>query len=856
MSVSIVIPVYNALDVARACVESVYAARTAVPFEVIVVDNGSADDVREWAGRERVRYLRFDRPLGFARAVNEGARQARNEFLVVLNSDTIVYDGWLDLLAAAFDETDVGVVGPVTNSCGHDVQADPDAKGFSEGGAREYAASIRDRTAVGEPQRLVFFCAMIRASLWRELNGLDESYGAGNFEDDDFCLRALMAGYRLAVARNVFVFHHAGKTFGENRVDHEEAMARNQTLFCRRAAALATAPARAVRRKEAPDIAIIVPVTPDRAEGLADSLASLANQTIGGFDVIVERAGTLAAALNAGIARARGRRVAFLPAGDIAFPFHLEVLANSQASCSYTAWSVAAGDRIGVVRFDQAEPRRIRTGDWAPLACWMHRDPPRFDQSLNDFCGWEWTMRQAAAMYIPRVTCQKIARPASIEDARRVMDVHPAAGAWYQHERRRFLTAVERGTWEKSLIIDGNVIERRARRMMSAARLDAAKKRIATAGAASEGRCVFLFSIISWNELTQRPHHFARGLASRGFRVYWIDVRLKPPEEAANIANEIEPNLSYVELPGLSGDLYRTEWRPDLIDLMESAVVALGARDAIQLVNFPKWTPLVMRLHERFGWPVVYDCLDDQQAFGALHPGNEPEREASLIRESALMIASGRTLHGRHPQSILIPNAADFDLFSGAKSAGLLDHLPRPVIGFFGAFSDWLDLDWIRESARCFPAWSFVYIGREGFSSHEMRERWRQAASEPNIHVIAQQPPPALASYLAQFDVCTMPFRDLAITRSMNAVKIFEYLAAGKPVVAPDLPETRPLAELGLIEVYRSFEDSVALLRRAVEPRDDRIAARRSFATQNTWTRRVDQLIAAVEALWPAKPRP
>ena len=127
----------------------------------------------------------------------------------------------------------------------------------------------------------------------------------------------------------------------------------------------------------------------------------------------------------------------------------------------------------------------------------------------------------------------------------------------------------------------------------------------------------------------------------------------------------------------------------------------------------------------------------------------------------------------------MIPNAADFGIFNGAASRGLLDHLPRPVIGFFGALADWLDLDWVAESARRFPSWSFVYIGTEGFAREQTRERWRTATSASNVHVLPQADLATLAGYLAQFDVCTMPFQDLPITRSMHAVKIYEYLAAG-----------------------------------------------------------------------------
>jgi GT2 family glycosyltransferase/glycosyltransferase involved in cell wall biosynthesis len=899
MNATIVVPVYNALEFARACIESIYRARTSMAFEVIVVDNGSSGDVQEWLAVESARhanfrFLRFEAALGFPRAVNEGARVARHDLLVVLNSDTLVYDDWLDMLASTLDQDRVALAGPMTNHCGHAPQIDDATEAMDPTQAREHATAIHHRAPLNEPQRLVFFCAMVRRSLWLELNGLDEAYSPGNFEDDDFCLRARLAGYRLAVARNVFVFHHSGRTFGENLVEHAETLARGQLLFCARAAAWSKGPPAAVPRDSIHDLVVIIPVPTGWMPGLRDSLASLANQTVTGFDVIVissdhppssgvgslpfqviHNEGNLPALLNAGITAAKGRRVAFLPAGDVYFPFHLEILANAPADAAYTAWSVAAGDLRGVVRVDQSATERLHTGDWAPLAGWMHRAPPLFDESLDVFCGWDWIMRlKARPQYLPRVTCEKQVRACSSQEARRVMELHPVTTEWRQHERRRFLAAVESGCWERKLVMEQNPVERRARRMIGSKNphldlreLELAKARFTNSvprpSAVGSKPAIVLFSIIHWTDLFQRPHHFARGLAARNHRVFWVDVRLKAPAlaSAENLTAEIEPGLHYLELPSAAGDLYQLTWHPAVLDAMEAAFAALHLGPAIQLVNFPKWTPLVLRLRDRFGWPIVYDCLDDQQAFGELHPGNEPQLEESLIRESAVVVTCARTLYQRHrshPNTILIPNAADFDVFGDAASAGLLSHLPRPVIGFFGALSDWLDLDWIRESAARFPQWSFVYIGRVGFSSREMRGRWAEATSAPNIHVIAQQDLPSLAAFLAQFDVCTMPFRDLPITRSMNAVKIFEYLAAGKPVVARDLPETRPLADLGLIDVYHSLENSFCLLAQAVATggRDELIQARRAFAAENTWTHRIDQITSAFGRLPPAPPRP
>ncbi len=926
--VSIVVPVYNALDDVRQCIESIYRCRTSVAFEVIVVDNGSALEVAEWLTVEHqqrganFKTLRFDEPLGFARAMNEGARVAQSDYLVLLNSDTLVTDGWLDLLVGALErDPSLGIVSPVTNRCGHDLQCDPAAELLKPEDAGRYAESIRGRVEVmSEPQRLVFFCVMVRRTLWDQLAGLDEAFLTGNFEDDDFCLRTRLAGFRMAVVQSAFVFHTQSRTFDVNRLNHGEHLAINQAKFGARASRWSRAIRPAVPGAgSAPTVSVIVPVTPGREHGLRDTLASLANQTVQGFEtVVVSVSGSdlshlldefsvrlrltaisvpterdsLAHRLNAGTAAASGTELAYLAAADIFYPFHLEVLLNAiamrGADAVYSAWSVVTpgldGQALGrrsPVTFPDAEPG-IELGDWAPMLCWLHRRDAvalSFNADFGGFAGWAFFLQLRNAVkthYVCRVTCERtpdrptLADGASVE---RVMAGFPVGNAWQQSQRQQFLDGVKKGNWESRLIVDRNDRVRRARRLLSgppAPRADAKelgrlRSRMAEHAAAIEPAWqspdkpdVLLFSIIEWTALTQRPHHFAEGLAARGHRVFWVDVQLRQPERVGpdNLVRELKPNLFHVQLPALAGEVYRLEWRPDILDAMVACFDFLradyGITAACQLVNFPRWEPLVTRLRRRYQWPMVYDCLDDQQAFAKLQGHDLGESEKTLLESSSKVLVSGQVLFQAvrpvREDAILIPNGTDFELFHRTEACGLLDHLPRPVIGFFGAFSEWLDLDWMDAAADHFPNWSFVYIGREGFTKPASVQHWKRFCIRPNVHVFPQVPLEKLAQYLAQMDVCTMPFLDIPVARSMNAVKIYEYLSAGKPVVAASLPETEPLKNLGLIATYTTIESSFQLLKEAVEgvASNETLAARFEFAARNTWAHRLDALCAAL----------
>ncbi|MBZ5601841.1 MAG: glycosyltransferase, partial [Acidobacteriia bacterium] len=323
---------------------------------------------------------------------------------------------------------------------------------------------------------------------------------------------------------------------------------------------------------------------------------------------------------------------------------------------------------------------------------------------------------------------------------------------------------------------------------------------------------------------------------------------------------EISPGVHLLQLPNRAPDIYNMptqlvprdagmhtpSWPEEAVNTMTAAVrqtaAAYGCTSPLALVNDPRWEPVVSRL----GWPIVYDCLDHQAGFAQMWQTELGDREQRLFEHARLLVFSGRVLSEEHGRagSVLLPNGCDYELFSAAKSRGLLAHLPRPICGFFGAFSGWLDLELIEEAARLFPSRSFVYIGSQAFADNRSERRWRRISLLPNVAVLDRLDPAPLADHLAEFDVCTMPFLDTAITRAANAVKIYEYLAAGKPVISRDLAEIHPLADQGLISVYRTKAGFFECLDRAIQSpgTPEEVARRRAFAAANTWDHRVDEL--------------
>ncbi len=229
----------NQLDYTRRCLESVFR-HTRAPYELIVVDNGSTDDtpayleeIRARPGPGRVQVIRNATNQGFPAGCNQALAQAQGQYLVFLNNDTIVTDGWLDRLIAwsLHDWPAVGLVGPVTSYAAPPQQIAIDYTDLAD--LPTFAARRRQtyfRQALLVP-RLTGFCLLVRRAVLDQIGGFDERYGLGFFDDDDLCVRAREAGFRLLVALDVFVHHFGSRTFAGLGIDCNQQLQDNFQRF-------------------------------------------------------------------------------------------------------------------------------------------------------------------------------------------------------------------------------------------------------------------------------------------------------------------------------------------------------------------------------------------------------------------------------------------------------------------------------------------------------------------------------------------------------------------------------------------------------------------------------------------------
>lgn len=357
---------------------------------------------------------------------------------------------------------------------------------------------------------------------------------------------------------------------------------------------------------------------------------------------------------------------------------------------------------------------------------------------------------------------------------------------------------------------------------------------------------VVCLSVIEWEFRFQRPQQLLTQFADEGHRVFYLRTTFHQ-DGPQMLLQRINERILRLQLPSPTAlNLYQQEINhaalAGFIQALDQFQHEARITNAIVLVQLPFWKPLADAVRDRWGWKVIYDCMDEHSGFSTNAPAMLRQEE-DLIESSDLVIATSQLLHAKTSRlarrTLLLPNATDFDHFSQPGSSRMLPALNSPIIGYYGAISDWFDVEMVRAAAAARPDWQFVLIG----STYGANVK--SLTPLLNVHLLGEQPYHSLPGYLERFDVACIPFLITPLTTATNPVKFYEYLSAGKPVVSVELPELEPYRDY--FYPVRNREDFVLQIEAALQEDSSVTVHRRiEFARHQTWQRRYQALDQAV----------
>ena len=868
--VSIVILNYNGGDHTLECLRSIEALsdRRAVA-EVIVVDNASTDgsDEKIRSAFPEVRLIRNAENLGFSRGANIGAKLAAGEFVAFLNNDMRVDPSWLRPLLDVMRDPAIACVGSVVRTW------DGDAVEF--GGRTGDAFAISFSAATDAPPEMApedgetFFVSggamLVRASVFRALGGFEPAFFMYQ-EDVDFCWRSWLAGFKCRLVASSSVFHRGGASSRLLAPQIVQGMSQANVLGT------------VFKNLDDEGVRLWLPLlilylhmrSSDQVEGRE------------GFDRAVAEFCERLPAIVASRAAAQSQRVRtddeiWALAGH---PFAFLVAHRSMTGLRRALGSLdvplddPAALRTAVREWADRAHRMIEENGLLELERERQKRMRHLESSARDSV---IRQREDGIEFLQQTLRERESELGRIRRAgesgddpdekgtKDALELHMGEGSEVEVALlRQQVEALSNRTRDYDAYVQfANLVADIADELgVTNLRYDPrdhqapaiSTNQSLTSLAPAGGRYdIICFSIIDWEFRWQRPQQLMSQFADHGHRVFYVSIARHLPIEGERCrAQALRDNVWEIQLAVPERvDVYGGKLPADLASVIVEDLRALRntfrITDAVSIVQVATWAAVAYRTRDVFGWPVVYDCMDEWDTF----PGMSEAllvTERRLIRDADLLVVTARKLYEKYESDarsiILARNGADFDRFHAAGPNSILEDLPHPIVGYFGAIADWFDLDLMLQVARERPKYSFVLIGGVfGLDTRDLEDL-------KNVHVLGQQPYEKMPEYLRNFDACIIPFKVNAVTEATDPVKFYEFISQGKPVVSTTMPELYPYADL--LYIASDAEEFISMIDAALRENDPGLVERRiEVARANTWSARYESIVEALARVTP-----
>lgn len=286
-----------------------------------------------------------------------------------------------------------------------------------------------------------------------------------------------------------------------------------------------------------------------------------------------------------------------------------------------------------------------------------------------------------------------------------------------------------------------------------------------------------------------------------------------------------------------------------LAAFMNMHIRRLGFEDPVIYSYVPSSSFLMKKLNSTH---MLYECVDEFAVDkGLVRKDTIARLERETMEQCDAVVVTAPHLYkcknGFARSTHLIPNAVDAEHYRETnkgkiRPAEIFDRLPKPVVGFIGALAYWIDLDLIAYLAERLPTYSFVFVGPVSVNVGRLRDF-------DNIHFLGRKPYDELPRYIAGIDVCINPYILDDIASGCSPLKLYEYMASGKPIVSVRMPEAEEFPQL--VEIADSYEGFAAKVVQMAAMSDEwkKDHAERAWneSQNHTWEKRFDQTVKVMK---------
>ena len=384
-----------------------------------------------------------------------------------------------------------------------------------------------------------------------------------------------------------------------------------------------------------------------------------------------------------------------------------------------------------------------------------------------------------------------------------------------------------------------------------------------------EKETILTFSTQNWADLWTRKQRFSLQFARQGNRVvyietqfHWVSYILQFRTQWRRIYlfltgfRKVEENL-YIYTPPILFPAFQIF---PSIAKFNNVILAFFVKREMkkhQMTEPVLWMythfnkPLVKKLKSK---KVLYECVDDySEAKGLIKKETVIKQEKETLKQSSAVIVTADSLKSKMLEENnnvhIISNAANIAHFNKAYKSALPEpeefkSIPKPRLLFIGALQYWVDQDLIAYISEIHPEWQILFVGPVSVSTEKLNVY-------KNIHLLGRKPYDDLPNFLAHCDIALNPYKVDGVAEGCSPLKLYEYLAAGLPVVSTEMPEVRKFEHI--VKVATNYDEYVQGLETFLNMKSSELdkvkGASVEISKQHTWEARFIQAESILEEI-------